>query len=1039
MHVSRATIHAFRATLAIALVAVTVLALAGPSPSQAGLPVLTVNDTGDAPDANAGDGDCLTAGGFCTLRAAIEEANGAGDRNEIRFALPLARARVTPAGTAYTIQPTTVLPAISNPAFIDGRTQKGYSGSPLIHLDGSLLTEGMGLYLQASNSLIAGLRISGFPDNPATPQFTYGAQIFVASGSADSSFEDNVLGLNGAGLASGSQMGIWLNSTTHMAVRNNVLSGSIAYGLYIAGGSDIDVTGNLIGLNEQGTAATPNDIYGIFVLDASNVSIGMNGLARAGDTGLNVISGNGVDGIHINGATGTAIAGNYIGTDITGSQDVGNGDFGVFVRESPDTSIGLPGMGNVISGNGDGPFEAGIFVLEPAPPLVRLSPAGVNPSFLNIQDNLIGTNAACDAAIPNENGVVVIDQPGARSLFWTEVLIDGNTISGNEGTASAPAAGTVTAEGSEMVAGDGIVWGALLPPGQAGLTISNGDIGLDCDGNPLGNSGDGMLLALEPALNDIANLAGAGPMLTKRMVRVRDVSLGHNGGDCIQGDIFTQSGPGRLGPAGDLGDILGLTAQWQDVKANDCGENGIEINQRVTSALSYTNESRVQLDDIEANRNGENGIKINQEFDTGGNVPFIIAGGVVMNENAKDGLNVERDIGTTVQGTTNAPVQVQNFDANNNGGSGVEVCEEEENEDDGEDEDEDGDEDGDHCDCEGEDPEDQCEPCDEGDEEDCECDGCDPAPDDFPIPFDIKGGETSGNGQSGSTVLDYIRNFDDIEGDQTPVTICRVSPADTSEPRVFASFADVSSHDNSGPGFEFRQVDPASLNPVASQGASCQVPLPAGVGNEGSTSYNNGGPAIDLGGDGHTENDPLDADVGPNGLTNYPVLTSASAGNSITITGTYDGAPNADIDLRFYSNTGCENGGEGEFYIGSQGIETDDDGHDDFEITFAEKNTPGRFVAATATGPEGVSEFSACIEGEGLGGISGDTDCDKDVDSVDGLNVLRDVAGFPPSKCIEAGNVDCDGDRDSVDSLLILRFVAGLPVNLPKGCPEIGT
>src|SRR3989442_3029018 len=35
----------------------------------------TVNDTADAVDAAPGDGSCATAGGTCTLRAAIQEAN----------------------------------------------------------------------------------------------------------------------------------------------------------------------------------------------------------------------------------------------------------------------------------------------------------------------------------------------------------------------------------------------------------------------------------------------------------------------------------------------------------------------------------------------------------------------------------------------------------------------------------------------------------------------------------------------------------------------------------------------------------------------------------------------------------------------------------------------------------------------------------------------------------------------------------------------------------------------------------------------------
>lgn len=71
--------------------------------------------------------------------------------------------------------------------------------------------------------------------------------------------------------------------------------------------------------------------------------------------------------------------------------------------------------------------------------------------------------------------------------------------------------------------------------------------------------------------------------------------------------------------------------------------------------------------------------------------------------------------------------------------------------------------------------------------------------------------------------------------------------------------------------------------------------------------------------------------------------------------------------------------------------------------------------------------------------LHGDTDCDGDIDSVDGLNVLRDTAGFPPSLCINAGDADCDDDRDSVDGLGLLRHVAALPpLETPPGCPDIG-
>ena len=139
----------------------------------------------------------------------------------------------------------------------------------------------------------------------------------------------------------------------------------------------------------------------------------------------------------------------------------------------------------------------------------------------------------------------------------------------------------------------------------------------------------------------------------------------------------------------------------------------------------------------------------------------------------------------------------------------------------------------------------------------------------------------------------------------------------------------------------------------------------------------------------------------------------------------------------------------------------------------------GPFTTATATDPDGnTSEFSAPIESPvevtptpeptdeptpaptetpeptatptpsqtpgptetpAPGARQGDTDCDKDADSVDGLFVLRDVAGFAPSKCIENGDVDCDEDRDSVDALGILRYVAALPPLVQQEpCANIG-
>lgn len=81
--------------------------------------------------------------------------------------------------------------------------------------------------------------------------------------------------------------------------------------------------------------------------------------------------------------------------------------------------------------------------------------------------------------------------------------------------------------------------------------------------------------------------------------------------------------------------------------------------------------------------------------------------------------------------------------------------------------------------------------------------------------------------------------------------------------------------------------------------------------------------------------------------------------------------------------------------------------------------------------------------------LQGDVQCDGDVDSVDGLQQLRQVAGletFQEDGCPEIGSagavfgdVDCDGDVDSVDALKVLRHVAALSVTQTEPCADIGT
>ena len=134
------------------------------------------------------------------------------------------------------------------------------------------------------------------------------------------------------------------------ALARNVISGNTGDGIDI--GSDAAntvVQGNYIGTDQTGTKPLGNSGSGVS-LDPSGVTIG--GPAQGEG---NVISANAQAGVSIAGSatTGVVILGNRIGTDSTGKAALGNGTFGVLVNGTPGVTIGgtAAGDGNIISAN----------------------------------------------------------------------------------------------------------------------------------------------------------------------------------------------------------------------------------------------------------------------------------------------------------------------------------------------------------------------------------------------------------------------------------------------------------------------------------------------------------------------------------------------------------------------------------------------------------------------------------------------------------------------------------------------------------------
>ncbi|MDQ6808647.1 MAG: hypothetical protein M3Z64_04380, partial [Verrucomicrobiota bacterium] len=145
------------------------------------------------------------------------------------------------------------------------------------------------------------------------------------------------------------------------------------------GSSGISIQGNIIGLKASGLAAIPspdvaaNFDVGLYLPNGTNITIG------GSPAGRNVVSGHATRGIQLAGSSNT-LSGNFIGTDVTGTAPIPNGD-GVLVVGTNQVIGGAGvGAGNVISGN------MGVGLLLGSPDGLAFAHSAV------VTGNLIGTS-----------------------------------------------------------------------------------------------------------------------------------------------------------------------------------------------------------------------------------------------------------------------------------------------------------------------------------------------------------------------------------------------------------------------------------------------------------------------------------------------------------------------------------------------------------------------------------------------------------------------------------------------------------------------
>ena len=241
-----------------------------------------------------------------------------------------------PGSGVQTISPTSALPTITDPVIIDGTTQPGFTNKPIVVVSGARrganangfdieLSQGTGGPF-ATGATIKGLVINGFSAN--------GVLIGADQGPNPGSFDNTI-------------------------------------------------TGDYIGTDASGTKAAPNGLNGVFIngVDSNNTGTQASNNVISG----NLISGNGNDGVliqaNVNGiASGNLVSGNFIGTNVTGTAAVPNGQVGstsetgsagvkiisasgnlvggtsisgssISGASAAGTISATPGVGNVVSGN----------------------------------------------------------------------------------------------------------------------------------------------------------------------------------------------------------------------------------------------------------------------------------------------------------------------------------------------------------------------------------------------------------------------------------------------------------------------------------------------------------------------------------------------------------------------------------------------------------------------------------------------------------------------------------------------------------------
>lgn len=632
--------------------------------------------------ADTGDGVCNSD---CSLREAITaaNANGAG-ADTINFNI---------AGSGVkTITLVSTLPPIQTSLTINGATQTGYFGKPLVEINGGNVPNSNGLEIDSPAPLadISVTIIALAVNRHATGIYS---RCFLR---CDITLLGNFIGTDATGTASlpNLSQGIEINPTGDIIIggegifegnvisgNGNVGSGNPNAGIDISpffsesefvGEFDVTIKGNKIGTDFDGNTALGNADNGIFISEFNssgsdvldlNVTVGgSDALAR------NIISGNKENGINAR-VSNLTIAGNHIGTNSAGNVAIPNGvsdsfftDYGIHISAQNGANYQLggdaAGEGNVISGNNGYGFY------------ISTGAGGSGTAQLSIQGNRIGTNAAGTSALGNENGGISID---SATNYTINATIGGvtsdtrNIISGNFGDGISVGSGNVSIYGNYIgtdkdgasdlgnsLAGVRVIYNGNV---KIGGTVVLNEVSFNAGNLISGNGGNGIDVSTLSNLpvtirrNRIGTNIGGTSAIPNTENGIR---ISNNGSiigseiNSVDGNIISGNGEDGIHLSGNeefaiakftkiYGNRIGTNSIGGDFLPN--GQNGIEINDSPNNQIGLAgNGTATNI----ISGNSERGIFISGTNSTGNKIENNIIGlGVIASDLGNQGSGVE--------------------------------------------------------------------------------------------------------------------------------------------------------------------------------------------------------------------------------------------------------------------------------------------------------------------------------------------------------------------------------------------------------------